>query len=88
MLNKLGARKAILESDPDHAVQLMQNAIALLECGLKRCTTATAKNLKEQHKLNSALGGKRKAARFNGIKEEVIKLLEARPGDGKRRRML
>lgn len=75
--------KAILESDPDHAVQLMQNAIALLESGLKRCATAAAKNLKEQHKLNSAFGGKRKAARFNGIKEEVIKLLEARPGGWK-----
>ena len=38
--------KAILKSDPDHAVQLMQNAIALLECGLNRCATAAAKNLK------------------------------------------
>lgn len=69
-----------LESDPQHAVQLMRNAIAFLERGLKRCESVADKMNREQHKLNSAYGGKVKATRFDGIKEEVIRRLEAQPG--------
>lgn len=62
-----------LESDPDHAVQLMLKAIALLDRGLKRSESAAGKRIKERHKLNSAYGGKVKATRFDGVKDEVIK---------------
>ncbi|EHF8262923.1 hypothetical protein CF309_003697 [Enterobacter kobei] len=68
-----------LESDPDHAVQLMLKAIALLDRGLKRSESAAGKRIKERHKLNSAYGGKVKATRFDGVKDEVIKHLEAQP---------
>ncbi|CAI0887528.1 hypothetical protein [Serratia fonticola] len=73
-----GRGKSVLECDPHHAVQLMLNAIALLDRGLKRCESAASKGNKELHKLNSAYGGRVKGERFNDIKAEVIKLLEAR----------
>ena len=66
-----------IRNDMSEAEQYWEQGTSAL--GLKRSESAAGKRIKERHKLNSAYGGKVKATRFDGVKDEVIKHLEAQP---------